>query len=91
MLDGPGIESRAGTRNFSLLQNVNIDSGAHPHTCSMGIEDSILGIKRPGREGDYSPSNSAEVKNEFSYSSAVHIPLRVVHSIVLAAAIAQSV
>jgi hypothetical protein len=29
-----------------------------------------LGVKRPGREADYSPPSSAEVKNAWSYTSA---------------------
>jgi len=28
-----------------------------------------LGVKRPGREVDHSPPSSAEVKNEWSYTS----------------------
>jgi hypothetical protein len=29
-----------------------------------------LGVKRPGREADYSPPSSAEVKNTWNYTSS---------------------
>jgi hypothetical protein len=35
----------------------------------MGTRALSVGIKRPGREADYSPPSSAEVKNEWSYTS----------------------
>jgi hypothetical protein len=31
----------------------------------------IPGVKRPGREADYSPPSSAEVKNAWSYTSTL--------------------
>jgi hypothetical protein len=31
--------------------------------------DLSLGVKRPGREADYSPPSGAEVKNAWSYTS----------------------
>jgi hypothetical protein len=34
-----------------------------------------LGVKRSGREGDHSPTNSAEVKNAWSYISTPTISL----------------
>jgi hypothetical protein len=39
-----------------------------------------LGVKRPGREADNSPQSSAEVKNEWSYTSTPSIRF---HGVVL--------
>jgi hypothetical protein len=39
-----------------------------------------MGVKRPGREADHSPSSSAEVKNAWSYTSTPRIHL---HGVVL--------
>jgi len=40
----------------------------------------VLGVKRPGRKADHSPLSSAEVKNEWNYTSTPPIRL---HSVVL--------
>jgi len=37
-----GLRFQAGTRLFSLLQNVSNVSGAHPAYCSMGTAGSFL-------------------------------------------------
>jgi hypothetical protein len=50
---------RAG--NFSLYHRVQNGSGAHTASYPMGTRGFFLGVKRPGRETDHSPS-SAEVK-----------------------------
>jgi hypothetical protein len=42
-----------------------------------------LGVKRPGIEADHSPPSSAEVKNEWSYTSTPPIRL---HGVVLSQA-----
>jgi hypothetical protein len=55
-----GIRFPAEARDFSLLYNVQTNSGAHPASYPMGIGGSL---KRPGREADYSPPSSAEAKN----------------------------
>ena len=62
-LDDRGIKVRFPTRqrDFFLLRSVQAGSGAHlsqrvPGTCS-------LGVKRPGREVDYSYPPCAKVKN----------------------------
>jgi hypothetical protein len=40
-------------------------SGAHPDSYTMGTGGSIPGGKaRPGRDADYSPPSSAEVRKE---------------------------
>jgi len=57
-LDGPGIESRWGTR---LSAPVQTDPGAHPASYTMGT-GSLLGVKRPKRGVDHPPASSAEVK-----------------------------
>jgi hypothetical protein len=57
--------------SFSLFLNVKTSSGAHAASYSggTGYRNSFLGVKWPGREADHSCS-SAEVKNEWSYTSA---------------------
>jgi hypothetical protein len=60
----------AGARNFSLHHRVQTGSGEPtqpPIQCVPGTPS--LGVKRPSREADHSPSSSAEVKNALSYAS----------------------
>ena len=57
-----------GTKNFSLLQNVQTGCGAHTAYCSMGTDVLSSGLKRPGRESYHFPPYSAEIKNEWSYT-----------------------
>jgi hypothetical protein len=45
----PGFDSRQG-QDFSLLHNVQTDSGAHPASCPRGNGQFSPGVKRPGRE-----------------------------------------
>jgi hypothetical protein len=52
--------ARAG--NFSLHHRVQNGSGAHPPPIQYVPGALFLGIKRPEREADHSPSSSAEVK-----------------------------
>jgi hypothetical protein len=59
-LDGPGIESRWGTRFFAHVQN---GPGAHPASCAMGT-GSFPGVNRPGRGAGHPAPPSAEVENE---------------------------
>jgi hypothetical protein len=59
-LDGPGIESRWGTRFFAHVQT---GPEAHPASCTMGT-GSFPGVKRPGRDADHPPPSSAEVRKE---------------------------
>jgi hypothetical protein len=65
-----------GTNGFSLLQNVQSPSGAHPVSNSMAAEVLSLGVKRSGRESNPSPPSSAVVKSDRSYTSAPPIRLR---------------
>jgi hypothetical protein len=47
-----------------------------PSLLSSGYRGALsLGVKRPGREADHSPSSSAEVKNAWSYTSTPPIRL----------------
>ena len=57
------------TKDFSLLQNAQIGCGAHTAYCTDVLPS---GVKRSGREAYNFPPYSAEIKNEWSYTS---IPL----------------
>jgi hypothetical protein len=58
---GVEFESQSG-QEFSIFHVVQTDTGAHPTSYQMGNGAISLGVKRPGREADYSPPISAEVK-----------------------------
>jgi hypothetical protein len=64
----PGIQ--AGVRNFSFPQYVQTGCGAHPASYSMETGVFPPRVKREGRFVDYSPLSSAEVRNDWSYTSA---------------------
>jgi hypothetical protein len=51
-----------------LFAHVQTDPGAHPASCTMGT-GYFPGVKRPGRGADHPPPPSAEVENEWSYTS----------------------
>jgi hypothetical protein len=55
----------ARARDCSLLHNFQAGSWAHPARCSFP------GVKQQGREVNHSPPSSAEVKNEWSYTSTL--------------------
>jgi hypothetical protein len=60
-----GVRSPAGAKDFSCSLCVQIGSGAHPASCTMGTGGPFPGDKaRPGRDADHSPQSSAEVVNE---------------------------
>jgi hypothetical protein len=65
-----GVRLPAGAGDFSLNYCVQTGSDAHPASYPMGTGVFSPGIKRPGHEADHSPPSSAEIKNEWSYSSA---------------------
>jgi hypothetical protein len=54
---------------FSLSQNIQAGSGAHPASYPMDIMNSFLGLKRPGREAVNPPPSSADVKNACNKTS----------------------
>jgi hypothetical protein len=64
-LDGPGIESRWGGETFHTCPDW---LRAYPAPCKMDTE-SFPRVKRPGRGADHPLPSSAEVKNEYSYTS----------------------
>ena len=67
------VQIPAGTKEFSRLQNVQTDSGAHLASCLLDTGVLPWRIKQPGHDVDHSHPSSAEVKNEWSYTSAPHI------------------
>jgi hypothetical protein len=65
---GPGDRGSIPGRgeNFSCSLFVQIGSGTHPTSCTMGTEGPFPGGKaQPGRDTDHSPPSSAEVENEW--------------------------
>jgi hypothetical protein len=66
---GSRVRFPVGARNFSLHHCVQNCSGAHQPPIQWVPGALPLGVKRPGRETDHSPPSSAEVKNEWSYTS----------------------
>jgi hypothetical protein len=66
----------AGARDFSLLQNVQTPSGAHPASYATGTKNFFPLEAQWCRHEDYhTPPSSVMVKNEWSYTSAppIHI------------------
>jgi hypothetical protein len=60
-----GVRSPAGAKDFSSILCVQIATGAHSTSCTMGNGGLFSGGKaRPGRDADHSPPSSAEVVNE---------------------------
>ena len=55
-------------RNFSLFQNVQIDSGAHPAFFQWLSGSAYSEVKRTRREADPPPPSGAKVQNEWSYA-----------------------
>ena len=63
-------------KRLYFLQIVHNGSGAHLVSCRIGIDGSSSRRKAEGREFDYSPPPTAEVKNEWSCISL--LPIRFV-------------
>jgi hypothetical protein len=60
-----GVRSPAVAKDFSFSLCVQIGSGAHPASCTMGTGGPFPGGKAlPGRDADHSSPSSAEVVNE---------------------------
>jgi hypothetical protein len=51
-----------------FFAHVQTGPGAHPVSCTMGT-GSFPGVKRPGRGADHPLPSSAQVANEYSYTS----------------------
>jgi len=62
-----------GSSNCSLPHSVQTSSKAYPVSYSIGKDKGGLSqeTKRPGLKSDHSPSYSSEVKNKWSYASAL--------------------
>jgi hypothetical protein len=67
-LDDPRFKSQQGKR-FSLHQNIQTGSGAYPATYAVGTKFFFPVPKPPRHELYHSLPPSAEVKNEWSYTS----------------------
>jgi len=62
-----GIQVLARARDFSLSQNIQTGSGAHPVSCSVDFGGLFpQEIKRPEHEADNRPVSSTKVMNEWS-------------------------
>ena len=62
-----------GTKEFTLLQNIQTGSDAHSISYAMA-QEFRPGLKRPGCENDHSHSSSDEVKNTWSYTATpIHV------------------
>ena len=64
-----GVQLLAWTRSFPHPQKVQTGSGAHTAFCYGVLGDLSLGVKRPGLEVDHSSPSTAEVMNEWRYTS----------------------
>ena len=65
----PGARIPAEARGFSLAQNRPDRLWGAPSLLLSGHPGSFQGVKRMGRDVNPSPPSSAEVKNEWSYTS----------------------
>jgi hypothetical protein len=72
-MDDPGFEFRKVQEIFSLLRNVQTGGGAYPTSYSMRTVVLPRQKKRRRRVVEHSPSSSAEVRNEWSYTSTAFI------------------
>jgi hypothetical protein len=64
-----GFRIPAKTRDISVLQNAQTDSGAQPFSYYIGTGGSFGRLNRPGRVVNHSRLSIAEVKYEWSYAS----------------------
>jgi hypothetical protein len=71
-----GFESRQGLRIFLFTTVSRPVLGSTQPPIQWVPRALSLGVKRPGREADYSPSSSAEVKNAFRCTSTPQYAFR---------------
>jgi hypothetical protein len=65
-LDDRAFDPEQRRESLSSSLCLQIGSGAHPASCTMGTGGLFPGAKtRPGRDADHSPPSSAEVENEW--------------------------
>ena len=62
-----------GQEIFVVPKDTYSGSAIHPALCSVGTGCYFTGLNWPGQEADYSSPSSAEVKNEWSCTSAPSI------------------
>jgi len=75
------MEKQAVTAYFKVPSLLRILETTSSQDLIQWISGALsLGVKRPGREADHSPSSSSEVKNAWSYTSTPPIRL---HGVVL--------
>ena len=65
-----GVRVLVGARDFSLLQSIQTGSKIYPASYWVNIGVTSQGLKWLGREFNYSSLCIAEVKNEWTYTSA---------------------
>ena len=63
------VYAPGGKTVIFLLREVQAGSGALPASYSVGIEGPSPGAKRPVGDTDHPTPSSAEVRNEWSYTS----------------------
>jgi hypothetical protein len=63
------VQILAGARDFSLLQDIRTGSKAHKAPYSLSYRASFLEAVQPEPEINHSPTSSAKVTNEWSYTS----------------------
>jgi len=77
-LDSPGFKSH-NVQEFSLFKNCP-ECLSGPHSLLLNsYQGSFLGVKWLGREADPSSPSSADVKNEWHYTSSPPICLQGIH------------
>lgn len=65
----------ARAREYSLLQNINTDSGSPPSLLFSGYIGAVASsVKWPRHEADRTPPSSTNVKNLWSYTPLSHAP-----------------
>jgi hypothetical protein len=75
-LDDRGFESQEELRIFLFTTASRLALGLTQPPIQWAPGVLPLGVKRPGREADYSPPSSADVKNAWNYTSTPPINLR---------------
>jgi hypothetical protein len=60
----------AGERGFSAVKTMLIDSKAHPVSYALGTGCSLLSVKWQRHEADHTLSCSADIINEWNFTSS---------------------
>lgn len=67
-LERSRVQVQAGTETFLFSEHPEWP-WYPPSLCSVGTRDSALGLKQAACEADHSPTSSAKVRNEWSYTT----------------------